>query len=293
MLSESLKKIYAALPIIRELRMIRSSLEKISSGIEAVGTLEAVRFLELELKAHPRYAAPKRLAASEFRVNSQNGEDGIIQEIFRRVGTTDRYFVEVGVADGVECNTAFLLSQGWSGAWIDGRASFQKLLDGRPEFRGKLKGLQSFVTRENIAGLLKQVEAPAEFDLLSLDIDRNTYYAWEGLKEFRPRVVVIEYNSVVPPDGEWKPTYVADGVWDGTNNYGASLKSLERLGAERGYSLVGCEFNGVNAFFVRTDLVGDKFEAPFTAENHYEPPRFALARLRQGHLPTILDPPGR
>jgi len=64
---------------------------------------------------------------------------------------------------------------------------------------------------------------------------------------------------------------------------------MELLGRERGYSLVGCDFCGVNAFFVRDDLLGDKFEAPFTAENHYEPPRFALSQLRRGHAPTILD----
>src|SRR5437016_491215 len=109
MLSESLKKIYAALPIIRELRMIQSSLEKISGSVELAATLEAVRLLEFDLKSHPRYGAAKRLTASEFRVNSQNGEDGIIQQIFSRVGTTNRHFVEVGVADGIECNTAFLL----------------------------------------------------------------------------------------------------------------------------------------------------------------------------------------
>jgi hypothetical protein len=288
---ESLKKIYGSLPIIRELRMISANLDRINQGLTLATSIEAAR-LDFELKSNPRYSAPKRLNLFEKKVNSQNGEDGIIQEIFRRIGTTDRFFVEVGVADGVECNTAFLLSQGWKGAWIDGRGLFRNVVDARADLRGRLNGVQAFVTRENISSLLKQAQAPPEFDLLSLDIDLNTYYAWEGVKEFRPRVVVIEYNSVVPPDREWKPEYKTDRVWDGTNNYGASLKSMELLGRERGYSLVGCEICGVNAFFVRNDLVGEKFEAPFTAENHYEPPRFALSQLRRAHLPTILDTHG-
>jgi len=58
---------------------------------------------------------------------------------------------------------------------------------------------------------------------------------------------------------------------------GASLGALETLGREKGYSLVGCSLAGVNAFFARDDLVGDKFCAPFTAENYYEPPRYDLA----------------
>lgn len=56
-------------------------------------------------------------------------------------------------------------------------------------------------------------------------------------------------------------------------NYGASLKSLEELGSTLGYRLVGCHFSGVNAFFVREDLVASSFCHPFTADNHYEPPR--------------------
>jgi len=38
------------------------------------------------------------------------------------------------------------------------------------------------------------------------------------------------------------------------------------LGRQFGYSLVGCEFVGSNAFFVRDDLLAGKFAEPFTAE---------------------------
>ena len=55
-----------------------------------------------------------------------------------------------------------------------------------------------------------------------------------------------------------------------------------------GYALVGCDLAGTNAFFVRDDLVGDRFVAPFTAENHYEPVRYPLLH-RRGHRRGILD----
>ena len=48
--------------------------------------------------------------------------------------------------------------------------------------------------------------------------------------------------------------------------------------------MVGCNYTGVTAFFVRDDLVGDHFAAPFTAENHYEPPRY-FVRMPNGHAP--------
>jgi hypothetical protein len=102
------------------------------------------------------------------------------------------------------------------------------------------------------------------------------------MRAYKPRLVVIEYNSSFPADVEWKVEYRADKQWDRTIYFGASLKALELLGRELGYSLVGCEFMGVNAFFVRDDLCADKFCAPFTAENHYEPPRYGLIG-RLGH----------
>ena len=129
---------------------------------------------------------------------------------------------------------------------------------------------------------------PKEFDLLSLDIDQNTYYAWEGLRSFRPRVVVVEYNAAIPPDVDWKVRYSSNRTWNGTQNFGASLKAFEILGRQFGYSLVGCDFFGVNAFFVRDDSLAGKFAEPFTSENQYEPPRYSMVH-RRCHPPSILD----
>lgn len=66
---------------------------------------------------------PDCLMNFEQRIFSQNGEDGVIREIFQRIGTTDRFFVEFGVQDGSECNSRNLLeNEGWSGVWIEGSA---------------------------------------------------------------------------------------------------------------------------------------------------------------------------
>ena len=196
----------------------------------------AIRLLDFELERHPRYGDPKRLLRHAFQVCSQNGEDGMIHEIFRRISTQSRIFVEIGVGDGRECNTAFLLSQGWTGYWIDGNDTFLETLKDRADLAGGcLKHSVAHVSRENIATLLGQLEVPEEFDLLSLDIDQNTYYVWDGLKQFRPRVVVVEYNAAIPPDIDWKVHYDPNRTWDGSQNFGASLRAFETLGAQLGY----------------------------------------------------------
>src|SRR3954470_11450387 len=80
--------------------------------------LEVLRAWEEEI-AKPRHADPRRLLRHGFKMYSQNDEDGIIQEIFRRIDTTHRTFVEFGVESCVECNSAKLLIEGWRVLWIE------------------------------------------------------------------------------------------------------------------------------------------------------------------------------
>ena len=233
--------------------------------------------LMTNLLSQPKYQDPLRLTGFEAKVFAQNGEDGIIAEIFNRIGMTNSNFVEFGSADGMENNTVFLLRQGWSGLWLDGDKDAikraQRYFD--PEIKaGRLKADTAFITAENIEPLFASHGVPKEFDLLSIDIDRNDYHVWKAIQAYRPRVVVIEYNAIFSPGIEWVVDYKADAWGDGSCKFGASLTAYENLGRQKGYSLVGCTVAGVNAFFVRNDLVQNKFCAPYTARNHYEPPRY-------------------
>jgi hypothetical protein len=245
----------------------------------------------LELLRTPRYADPTHLAHFEAQVLSQNGEDGIIAEIFHRIGVTTRVFVEIGAGHGVENNTAYLLRQGWRGTWVEGDPRCARTI--RREFAdelesGQLRLVHSIVTRENAAELLAGADVPAEFDVLSIDVDRNTSHVWQGLDAYRPRVLVIEYNASIPAGDEWEIPYRADALWDNSALFGASLKRLERLGHERGYRLVACDRTGINAFFVRSDAAADRFAGPFTSEVCYEPPRYFLTR-EWGHPRRVAE----
>ena len=270
-------------------RVIDRSLARFATASPVSQSIQQ-KFLH-ELRQQPRHADAKRLARFEHQVFSQGGEDGIIREIFRRIGETDRTFVELGVGNGLENNTAFLLLQGWSGLWLEGsrkncaaiRESFAQEIH-----QSKLELAEALITRENAAELILARMPSPTFDLLSIDVDRNTYHVWSALDALRPRVVVVEYNAVFPGDMIWTVDYSPDKPWNGTMYFGASLKALEQLGSRLGYKLVGCDMAGTNAFFVRGDLCADKFCEPFTAENHYEPVRYFL-HARAGHRAAFRD----
>jgi hypothetical protein len=247
---------------------------------------------KMKLLANPRYADPKKLSHFEHQVFSQNGEDGIIAEIFRRIRLTNRVFCEIGAGDGLENNTCFLLFQGWTGSWIEGGlAEFGEIQRTfyEPISTGQLRVKQAIVTVENINEIVREMLIPDEFDLLSIDIDRNTSHVWRAIERIKPRVVVVEYNSTFPPEIDWEVPYVAGRAWNGSHYFGASLLATEQIGRIRGYVLVGCDLSGTNAFFVREDLAEGKFPGgPSNAVEHYEPPRHFLSR-RQAHRRAFSD----
>lgn len=185
----------------------------------------------------------KDLSPFEAKVFSQNGEDGVIKAIFQKIGMVNKYALEIGVEDGRECNTRYLIqSENWDVLQIDG------LDNNIPSIK------QEFVTAENINSLLKKYNVPNEFDLLSIDIDYNTYWLWKAITGYSPRVVAIEYNAAFPPPACQAVQYDPKGVWDSTNYFGASLMAFVKLASTKKYTLIYCENRGVNAFFVRDDL---------------------------------------
>jgi hypothetical protein len=246
-----------------------------------------------ELLSQPRYANHQRLEHYGFKVFSQHGEDGILQEIFRRIGTTNKRFVEFGVNDGLECNTHFLIYSGWRGLWIESNAlAAAKIrgLFGQPLQDGSLKVEQSFITVENFNEIIARAQCSGEIDLLSIDIDGNDYYVCQAITAVMPRVIVAEYNASFPPPIEWIKPYEPAYVWDGSLYFGASLAAYAYMLARKGFTLVGTDLCGVNAFFVRTDILGDCFTGAGDVPILYNPPRYSLGEgYPSGHPPVFTN----
>ena len=221
------------------------------------------------------------LAAAERKICSQNGEDGVIEAIFAAIGLTNRYFVEFGVEDATECNTAYLLQQGWTGLMMDG---------GGVSHNPLATVQREHITAENINELFAKYDVPEEFDFLSIDIDGNDYWVWKALT-YRPRVVAIEYNASVPPELRRVIAYDPHFRWSGSDYFGASLRALAELGNGKGYELVHCERAGTNAFFVARSQLPAGY-VPRPPVEIYRPPNYFYQGY--GHQPdyqrTMIDP---
>lgn len=197
-----------------------------------------------------RTKQPNWLNAYAFNIASQTGEDGIINQIIRLMGARNRWCVEVGAWDGrLYSNTRQLLvDQQWSGVLLE--SDPQKFQELQVTYRDLpaahcLQARVDFQGAQALDNLLAATPVPADFDFLSIDIDGADYHIWAALKNYRPRLVVIEFNPSVPLAMEFvQPA-------DLTLQQGAGLLSLVRLGQQKGYELVAT--TTWNAFFVRQE----------------------------------------
>lgn len=280
-----IRSIYLKLPLVSEIRWFSALFNPnaTSAAIQRMAAIHEDQYIANLLQTD-RALDEKRLLKNHFQVYSQNGEDGMIAEIFRRIGTTNKHFVEIGVGNGLENNTVYLLLQNWKGLWVEAdQPGCDHITQAfaTPLAKDNLRLRQAFISADNIGQILDSAHC-SEPDIFSLDIDYNTYWVWNAIEKFKPRVIVVEYNASFPPDVDWKAIYNKDRVWDGSNYYGASLKAYELLGQSKGYTLVGCDFSGSNAFFVRSDLTGTHFSTNTSSEFHYEPGRPFISR-HAGH----------
>lgn len=216
----------------------------------------------------------------EFSKNiaSQCGEDGIIQKIFETIRPTNKYCVEFGAWDGKYLSNCWnlIINNGWSGLFIEGNeAKFKDLLaiHGNNENVSCVNKFVDFQGQNSLDNILASVNAPQDFDLLSIDVDGTDYFIWESLNEFKPNVVVIEFNPTIPND------VIFVQAKDNSVNQGCSLLSLILLGKEKGYELICC--TSWNAFFVKAELYAE-FKIPDNAIQYMYRP-YSDGRIFHGY----------
>lgn len=206
----------------------------------------------------------RSLEEVEFQVFSQRGEDGILQYIINKIDIPNKIFVEFGVEDYTEANSRLLLiNNNWSGLVIDGDpANIRFIKEDFIYWKYDITALQSFITRDNIDGLITGYTGCKDIGLLSVDIDGNDYWVWEAITSISPRIVVCEYNSAFGPAEKlsipYDPAFVRGRAHYSELYWGASLAAFCHLAEKKGYDFIGCAGAGVNAFFVRKDCA-----APF------------------------------
>ena len=206
---------------------------------------------------HARNIDPKSPASWEFSGFSQNGEDGILDVLRKNLKDSNRYFIEIGAADGIENNSGWLLvAEKYNGMLIEGSPHLVERA--RRTVVGYSIGAEIhnlFVTKESVRDL-KAMAMHHDPDVFSLDIDGNDYYIAQAIFDagFRPKIFAVEYNSVYGPERsmtiEYQPAFVFTQAHPTHLYYGVSISGWRRFFEQHGYRFVTVDRNGVNGFFV-------------------------------------------
>jgi hypothetical protein len=206
---------------------------------------------------HARNINLTQPATWEFSGFSQNGEDGILDVLRKQLLTSNRYFIEIGAADGMQNNSSWLVvAEQYNGLMIEGNPCLveraKRVLQSQSI---GLECLNMFVDADNIEEL-KSMALYTAPDVFSLDIDGVDYYIAKAIMEggFRPKIFVVEYNSVYGPDRSVTIPYQDNFVFTKAHAtqlyYGVSISAWRKLFLRYGYRFVTVDRKGVNAFFV-------------------------------------------
>ena len=229
------------------------------------------------------------LSEVEFKVFSQWGDDGIIQWLVNNLTFPSKTFMEFGVANYRESNTRFLMiNNNWEGFVMDGSASNVAQITGAEYFwRYALTAKAAFVDVENINPLLALSGFGREIGLLHIDLDGNDYWVWKAIDSVSPVVVILEYNSVFGIDRAitvpYDKNFYRTRAHHSNLYWGASLRALHLLSAEKGFCFIGCNGAGNNAYFVRKDRLND-IVREISLEEGYVVSKFREGRSSDGKL---------
>jgi hypothetical protein len=215
---------------------------------------------QLQAEANRNKKNINSLAEVEFQVFSQFGDDGIIQWLTQQLPIPNKTFVEFGVENYREANTRFLLvSNQWSGLVIDGsQHNVSTIKADQVNTFFDLQALCSFITTANINELISKAGFAREVGILSVDIDGNDYWVLKAIDVIDPVIIICEYNSLFGFEHPYTIEYKSDFV-RGKNTpfqfYGTSLKSAYNVAKEKGYSFIGCNSAGNNAYFIKINFM--------------------------------------
>lgn len=180
-------------------------------------------------------------------VYSQNGEDGLIDAILLALRIQSGWVVEFGAWDGRHLSNTYRLvrDKKFHGVFIEGDAARFRELEQTANETHRIIPLHAFVAAEgpnSLDVLLSSTPCPKDLEVLSIDVDGPDYFIWQGCRDYRPKIVVIEVNSFLAPP------------WDHTHNREAPMSSYwstVRLGEEKGYFPLA---HTGNVVFARNDL---------------------------------------
>lgn len=174
---------------------------------------------------------------SNNKYYSQYGEDKIIEKYFQKKNIINGTFFEMGAGDGIQySNTKFFSDNGWSGLLVEcDDVQYQKLKKNYEKNQDIIVANEK-CSKENDLNFIFKKYNLKNLDLLSLDIDGLdlTILKLLDFKNFKPKIIIIEYNIYIPNDVEYEDE-------KNTGNLSSAF-AIKKFLNNCNYKLVNCTF---------------------------------------------------
>ena len=208
------------------------------------------------LQSRFNYKNIKNISNTEFKIYSQNGEDGILDYLIYSLKIERPKFIEIGIGDYSESNTRFIFERtSPKGMVVDCIDNLEKKIKKKVKvWRGDLKIINKKINTKNVLQLLDKDNMLNDLDLFSIDIDGIDYWILERLPKYFSKIVVLEYNPTFGFDLEVSVPNISN--FDRTKYhysnlcFGMSFRAAVNLMDKKGFYFVGSNFLNNNAFFV-------------------------------------------
>ena len=182
----------------------------------------------------------------KWKVYSQCYEETYIDHILKNIPSIDKTILELGAWDGFHLsNTRYFIEKSYKALLVDG------------DNHGNEEVHKLFITKDNILPFLKENKLPIKFDFFNIDLDGNDIYIIdEILKDFRPSLIVAEFNPIFSREQSVAIKYDPNHTWSNDNYYGFSFGAGMKMAIKNGYTCI-FQNDNLNMYFVENNILSD------------------------------------
>ena len=175
-------------------------------------------------------APADELRAYAWQGFSRQGVDGMLIELFARIGVGHPFFVEIGAGSGEHASARLLATRyGWPGLMLEADATCFESLQAVYEQIPAVRTLPLAASATDVVGVMQEYGVPQAFDLLSIDRG-DASEVWEAMASYAPRVVLLMGDH-------------------------ANMRAHAVLGSTLGYALVALDSSETCRVFLRRELL--------------------------------------
>lgn len=157
------------------------------------------------------------------------------------------FYVDIGAQDGVlGSQTLGLAKSGWAGVAYEADRELYQGMKTRYKSLPDVTVNCELVVPEKIIKILQRDGVPKEFGFLNLDIDSFDFDILDSLlTSFRPRVICVEINEMIPPPINFRVVYRPDLGWAGDNFQGFSIQAAKDICNRHCYRIGELHYNNL------------------------------------------------